>query len=80
MKLDVADMNGDGRSDIIVACKTDLYIFYNQGYSPKKRDASPLPDRTSYPSHIPWGSPSGVAAKPMSRQGKTASDVRVLYI
>jgi hypothetical protein len=57
MKLNVADMNGDGRPDIIVACKTGLYIFYNKGYSPKKHEASPLPDRTTYPSHIPWEAP-----------------------
>ena len=57
MRLNVGDVDGDGRLDIIVACKTGLYIFQNKGYSAKKREPSPLPDRTTYPSHIPWEAP-----------------------
>ncbi|HTF63248.1 MAG TPA: VCBS repeat-containing protein [Edaphobacter sp.] len=57
MKLNAADMDGDGRADIVVACRTGLYIFYNKGYTSNKREPSPLPDRTTYPSHIPWEAP-----------------------
>ncbi len=54
MRLQVADMDGDGRPDIVIPCKTGLYIFYNKGYSPRTRGANHLPDRTTYPSHREW--------------------------
>jgi hypothetical protein len=57
MRFQVADMDGDGRSDIVVACRTGLYVFYNKGYASRVREASYLPDRTSYPSHKEWEAP-----------------------
>lgn len=54
MRLNAADMDGDGRQDVIVACKTGLYIFFNKGYSPRTHRANWLPGRETYPSHVPW--------------------------
>ncbi|MGE5570568.1 MAG: FG-GAP repeat domain-containing protein [Rhodospirillales bacterium] len=54
MRLQVADMDGDGRLDIVIPCRTGLYVFFNKGYSPKTRGTNWLPGRESYPSHIPW--------------------------
>jgi hypothetical protein len=54
MRLNAADMDGDGKLDIIVACKTGLYVFFNKGYSPMSRGTNWLPDRSSYPSHREW--------------------------
>jgi len=57
MRLSVGDLNGDGRPDIVVACRTGLYVFFNKGYSTHPRDASPLPDRDSYPGNVQWEKP-----------------------
>ncbi len=57
MRLQVADMDGDGRPDIIIPCKTGLYIFYNKGYTSRKRGVDYLPDRATYPSHKDWDAP-----------------------
>jgi hypothetical protein len=54
MRLQIADMDGNGKQDIIIPCKTGLYVFMNQGYSPRDRGANWLPDRDSYPSHKTW--------------------------
>ncbi len=54
MRLSVGDMDGDGRQDVVVACKTGLYIFFNKGYSPRTRGRNPLPDRNTYPGNVNW--------------------------
>ncbi len=54
MRLSVGDMDGDGRPDVVVACKTGLYVFFNKGYSPRARGRSPLPDRDTYPGNVNW--------------------------
>jgi hypothetical protein len=54
MRLNAADLDGDGKLDIVVACKTGLWIFFNKGYSPRSRGTNWLPDRTTYPSHREW--------------------------
>lgn len=69
MRLNAADMDGDGRQDIIVACRSGLYIFYNKGYSPKTRGINPLPDRYAYSSHREWE--SGRAQKRVDGEGYT---------
>jgi hypothetical protein len=47
-------MDGDGKLDVIVACRTGLYIFFNKGHSPKTRGENFLPDRNAYPGNIDW--------------------------
>ena len=54
MRLQVEDMDGDGRPDIVIPCRTGLYIFFNKGYPSRTRGVNWLPKRESYPSHIPW--------------------------
>ena len=57
MRLNAADIDGNGKQDVIVACKTGLYIFYNKGYPSMQPKPSVLPERTSYPSHVEWEKP-----------------------
>jgi hypothetical protein len=57
MRMQVEDMDGDGRPDIIIPCKTGLYIFFNKGYTQRKGGVNFLPDRTTYPSHREWDAP-----------------------
>jgi hypothetical protein len=57
MRLNAADVDGNGKQDIIVACKTGLYIFYNNGYPSMQMKPSVLPARTTYPSNFEWEKP-----------------------
>jgi hypothetical protein len=57
MRLSTGDLDGDGRQDIVIACRSGLYVFYNKGPSPKTRGRNPLPDRTSYPGNVVWETP-----------------------
>jgi hypothetical protein len=57
MRLSVADLNGDGRPDIVVACRTGLYVFFNNGYTDRARGRSPLPARDTYPGNVNWETP-----------------------
>jgi hypothetical protein len=57
MRLSTGDLDGDGRQDIVVACRSGLYVFFNKGASPKTRGRNPLPDRNSYPGNINWETP-----------------------
>ena len=54
MKLNAEDLDGDGRRDIVVACRTGLYVFFNKGPSPKRRGTNYLPERNTYPRNINW--------------------------
>jgi hypothetical protein len=53
MKINVGDVTGDGRPDIVVAGRGGLYIFVNHGLTPRPQSANPaLP---------PMGKPCGPA-------------------
>jgi hypothetical protein len=58
MRLSVGDLDGNGKPDIAVACRSGLYVFFNKGYTTMPRGASPLPARESYPGNTPFGTPS----------------------
>jgi len=54
MKLNVADMDGDGDNDVVVCGKGGLYIFYNKATAPQPRPEHRLPKEDTYPSWVPW--------------------------
>ena len=54
MKLNIADMDKDGDNDIIVAGKTGLYVFYNEGTTPRERGPHRMPLESTYPSWVDW--------------------------
>jgi hypothetical protein len=54
MKLNIADMDADGRNDVIIAGKGGLYIFYNQGSTPTPGVRDKLPAHETYPSWRNW--------------------------
>jgi len=39
---------------VIVAGKTGLYVFYNEGFTPRERGAIRLTPETDYPTWVPW--------------------------
>jgi hypothetical protein len=54
MKLNIADMDGDGKNDIVIAGKGGLYVFYRRGAAPRPRPKHILTPEDQYPSWIPW--------------------------
>ncbi|MHC4567521.1 MAG: family 16 glycoside hydrolase, partial [Planctomycetota bacterium] len=54
MKLNVKDMDKDGREDVIIAGKGGLYVFYNKGEPPTPRNAHKLPSHESYLTWRDW--------------------------
>jgi hypothetical protein len=67
MRFQVADMDGDGRPDIVIPCKTGLYIFFNKGYPTRTLGVNYLPERNTYPSHQEWQAPRN--ARPPGTDG-----------
>jgi len=57
MRLSTGDLDGDGRQDIVIACRNGLYVFFNKGPVAKTRGKNPLPDRNSYPGNVNWEAP-----------------------
>jgi len=54
MKLNIADMNKDGRNDVVVAGKGGLYVFYNHGKPPTPPRIHKLPPEEVYPTWRSW--------------------------
>jgi len=54
MKLNLADLNKDGRNDIIIAGKGGLYVFYNQGPPPTPPRLHKLAPEETYPTWRQW--------------------------
>jgi hypothetical protein len=55
-KFVIADLDGDGRADIIVASNSGLYVFYGRGTAPSPRvTKNPLPPNSSYPTNMNRG-------------------------
>jgi hypothetical protein len=76
MKVNAADMDGDGTIDIVVACKTGLYILYNKGPVAHSSGTTPnsyLPPRESYPDNVMWetgGRPGAAVQTPPTVEKK----------
>lgn len=80
MRLSVADLDGNGKQDVVVACRSGLYVFFNQGYSDRKRNRNPLPGRESYPGNVNWEARRASAANDGSTvlfDGKTLTGWRM---
>ena len=54
MKLNIADMNKDGRNDVIIAGKGGLYVFYNEGSPTTPARKHKLPPEEVYPTWRQW--------------------------
>jgi len=54
MKLNIADMDKNGRNDVIFSGKGGLYIFYNTGATPSSPGKHRLPPEETYPSWRAW--------------------------
>lgn len=54
LKINIADMDGDGRQDVILCGKGGLYIYYYQGSAPLPRPKHRLSPEDDYPSWIQW--------------------------
>jgi hypothetical protein len=76
MRVNAADMDGDGKVDIIAASKTGLYILFNKGAVSHERarpSSSYLPPREAYPGNINWetgGRPGAAVQTPPPGQKK----------
>jgi hypothetical protein len=54
MKMVVVDLDKDGRSDVVVAGKSGLYVFYHKGFAPAPKVPNRLLLEETYPSWVPW--------------------------
>ncbi len=54
MKINVKDMDADGRNEVVLAGKTGLYIFYNKGNPPTPNYANEFAPYNSYPTWREW--------------------------
>jgi hypothetical protein len=54
MKVNVADMDRDGRNDLVCAGKSRLFVSYNKETMPSPRTPSLLPPEETYPDWVHW--------------------------
>lgn len=54
MKLNIADIDANGRNDVIIAGKGGLYVFFNHGAPPSPGVRAKLPHSDSYPTWRDW--------------------------
>lgn len=54
MKVVIADVNKDGRHEIVVSGKAGLYVFYNLGKAPLPGQKMRLLPEETYPTWVPW--------------------------
>ncbi|MEZ4699098.1 MAG: family 16 glycoside hydrolase [Rhodothermales bacterium] len=54
MKINIKDMDHDGKNDVVLAGKTGLYIFYNKGNPPTPNFANDLAPYYTYPTWREW--------------------------
>lgn len=54
MKINIKDMNADGRNDVVIAGKGGLYIFYNHGNPSTAGVRKKLPAHGTYPTWREW--------------------------
>lgn len=54
MKMNIADMDKDGRNDVVISGKSGLYVFYHKGYAPAPRAKPRLLLEETYPSWKSW--------------------------
>ncbi len=54
MKINIADMDKNGRNDVVVSGKGGLYIFYNKRVTPSPKGEHSLPPEGNYPTWRPW--------------------------
>ncbi len=57
MKINLADMDRDGRLDVVLAGKSGLYILYNRGVPPTRRPKELLPPEDMYETWFQWPRP-----------------------
>jgi len=54
MKMVIADLDGDGKNDMVVSSKCGLYVFYHKGFTPATTGKNRLLLEETYPSWVPW--------------------------
>lgn len=54
LKINIADMDGNGRQDVILCGKGGLFIYYYRGDTPLPRPKHRLSPEDDYPSWIQW--------------------------